>query len=335
MPKFAEPSLDSSCNMPVVEGWQQAADLNILDLELLHNFCTSTCYTLHSDPTLKTLWAINVPKLGFKYDFVMHGILSLSALHLAYTRPERREWYISQATLQNQASLGLVTSILPNITDENCSAVYLFSTLTFILKLASPHKPGDLLVIGESGLQEWLALFRGMQAIILSSHDALESGVLGPMFTVGARRSRLRDVYTSEQSVEVMQLGNLRHAIQHHVIQPHLLHIYMDAIDELQKSFALAYKGAFEALETGEVFVFLFRVSEEYFRLLKDRTQESLAIFAYFCPIAKRLEGNWWSKGLSSHLMSEIYPLLDEEHRLWIQWAMEEIGWLPTRETRY
>ena len=126
-----------------------------------------------------------------------------------------------------------------------------------------------------------------------------------------------------------MHLGDLRHAIQGHVTEPHLLHVYMDAIDELHKSFALAYSGAFEALETTEVFVFLFRVSEEYFRLLQDRTQESLAIFAYFCPITKRLESNWWCKGFSSHLMSEIYVLLDEEHRLWIQWAIEETGSLP------
>ena len=185
--------------MPVTVGWQRAATLNMLDLELLHNFCTSTCYTLHSDPTLKTLWRLNVPRLGFKYDFVMHGILSLSALHLASTRPEQREWYISHAMLQNQAALGLVTSIPLNITDENCSAIYLFSILTFILKLASPRKPGDLLVIGESGLQEWLILFRGMQAIIQASHEPLQSGVLGPMFSVGARRLRLRDEYTAEE----------------------------------------------------------------------------------------------------------------------------------------
>ena len=34
--------------------------LNLLDLELLHNYITSTANTLHTDPALKTLWKINV-----------------------------------------------------------------------------------------------------------------------------------------------------------------------------------------------------------------------------------------------------------------------------------
>lgn len=34
--------------------------LNLLDLELLHNYITSTANTLHTDPAMKTLWKINV-----------------------------------------------------------------------------------------------------------------------------------------------------------------------------------------------------------------------------------------------------------------------------------
>ena len=105
----------------------------------------------------------------------------------------------------------------------------------------------------------------------------------------------------------------------------------MAAIVELRKSFAVAYSEEIAVLESSDVFIFLFRVSEEYLYLLKDRTQESLAIFAYFCIITKRLENAWWSQGWSDHLMSQIHDLLDEEHRLWIRWPMEEIGWLPSR----
>lgn len=107
----------------------------------------------------------------------------------------------------------------------------------------------------------------------------------------------------------------------------------MTAISELQKSFAVAYSGVYDTLESSDVFIFLFCVSGDYLTLLKDRTQESLAIFAHFCIIAKKLEHYWWSDGWSEHLMSQIYAMLDEEHRLWIRWPMEEIGWLPTQGT--
>jgi hypothetical protein len=54
----------------------------------------------------------------------------------------------------------------------------------------------------------------------------------------------------------------------------------MDAIDELQKSFAVAYKGVFQTMESTDVFIWLLQVSEEYLRYLREGMQESLVIFA-------------------------------------------------------
>lgn len=39
---------------------QSTPGLNLLDLELLHNYITSTANTLHTDSASKTLWKINV-----------------------------------------------------------------------------------------------------------------------------------------------------------------------------------------------------------------------------------------------------------------------------------
>lgn len=327
----AQGSLGQNPVVPVTQHWQQEPALNILDLELLHNFCTSTCYTTHSHPAIKTLWRVNVPQLGFSYDFVMRGILALSALHLAHSRPDQRDKFISQAMAHNQVALRTVTALLPNITKENCSAVYLFSVIEFILTLASPRKPGDLLVMGQSGLAEWLTLFRGVQVIVMSFHEELQSGILGPMFAIGSRRSLQRNEQASGATEEDQHLADLRYVIQQSVTDPRHLDVYMFAINELQKSFAVAYSGAQQALESSDVFIFLFRVSGDYLSLLKDRTQESLAIFAHFCIVANKIENHWWAQGWSDHLMSQIYAMLDEEHRLWVRWPMEEIGWLPTQ----
>jgi hypothetical protein len=266
----------------------------------------------------------------------MRGILAISALHLAYFQPERREFFTVQATLQSQAGLRAATLILPNLTCENCSAIYIFSVLTCIYTLASPRKPGDLLVLGSTGVAEWLTLFRGTVSVIESfivnsSDDALKFGVLGPMIIAGARRAALRDAHASaaKRSTEEGQLGELRQVFREAVTDPHMLQVYMDAIDELQKSFTVAYKDVSQMTESTNVFIFLFRVSEEYLLSLQQRTQESLAIFAYFCVIAKRLDTNWWSEGWSNHLLSRVYAELDDEHRLWIRWPIEEIGWVP------
>lgn len=95
----------------------------MIDLELLHNYVTSTAFTIHTDPAMKIAWRINVPQVGFAYEFVMRGILALSALHMAHFQPERRDFYIQQAMLQHQTGLRAATEILPTVTEENCTGV--------------------------------------------------------------------------------------------------------------------------------------------------------------------------------------------------------------------
>lgn len=81
--------------------------------------------------------------------------------------------------------------------------------------------------------------------------------------------------------------------------------------------------------ETSDIFIWLFRVQDDYLELLKRHSQEALVIFAYFCVILKRLDHHWWIEGWSTHLMEKIWGILDEEHRLWVRWPIEEIGWIP------
>ena len=265
----------------------------------------------------------------------MRGILALSALHMAYYKPEKRDLFIAQAKAQNQAGLRVAAAMLPYITQENCSAIYIFSALTCIFTVASPRDPGDFLLLGDSGVASWLTLFRGTRSIIESSYNTLHNGVLSPMFIAGRRRTALREaahVNAADGTTEEGQLGELQQSIRDTVTDPQTLQIYMEAIDELQKVFRVAYNGLFQTIESTDIFIFFLQVSEEYLIFLQERKQESLAIFAYFCVIAKSLEKNWWSEGWSNHLMSRVYALLDEEHKLWIRWPIEEIGWFPTQE---
>jgi hypothetical protein len=132
----------------------------IAEMELLHHYSTSTCYTISRLPVLQTVWRIRVPKFGFSSPFLLHGILSLSALHLAYLKPENRAHYVAQAEFHHNLALQMVSAILPQIDEENAAAVYLFSTVTSIISCAKPRLPDDFWVIGDRDI-EWMSLFRG------------------------------------------------------------------------------------------------------------------------------------------------------------------------------
>lgn len=61
--------------------------LNFRDLELLHNFVAYTSMTMSSQPTIKEFWRTTAPRLALRAEYVMRGILAVSALHTAYNHP--------------------------------------------------------------------------------------------------------------------------------------------------------------------------------------------------------------------------------------------------------
>jgi hypothetical protein len=300
-----------------------------LDLELLHNYSTSTSYTLSADPVLKNLWRVNVPQLGFAYEFVMRGILALSALHLAYQNPEKRDFYTAQAVLQHQTALRTAIDLLTQVTDENCSALWIFSALTSFFAMASPRKPGDFLLVGESGIAEWLYVFQGVRSITESSQEILARGILSPMFKArGPMVQMMEPDFKADD-----HLSHLRHHITASVSDAEAAGIYLAAVDELDKSYTIAYHPSSPKDVPYEILLtWLYHLSPEFLIQLRDHTQEALAIFAYGCVMLRKLDFCWWMEGWSVHLISRIYFSLDEEHRAWIQWPIAEIGWVPDQE---
>lgn len=283
--------------------------LSLLDLELLHHYVTSTAFTLHTDPVMKGLWRTNAPQIGFKHDFVMRGMLALSALHVARFKPEKRDFYIAYASQQHNAGLRTATAVLSQITDDNCAAAYLFSAFTLFFILASPRKGGDFIVLDQRGISDRLRFFRGTSFIIDSSEATLIGGTIGPMFQIGKRREAAQHHIIATEHYD--PLSELQENIIKFGSDPAITTIYTEAVRLLRISF-MHLPGS----EISDVFQWVFRVSDEYLQLLRKQTQESLAIMAYFCVVLKRLDNQWWMEGWSSHLIAKVWNLLDEDHRL-------------------
>ncbi|TVY78578.1 Sterol uptake control protein [Lachnellula suecica] len=304
--------------------------LNMLDLELLHNFSTSTCLTLHTNPSLRALWKVNVPRVGFSHDFVMRGILAVSALHMAHFVPEKKDFYVSQALIHHQSGLRVATSMLSNINDDNCSALYIFSALTLFVAVATPRKPGDFVIVGNTGLVDWPVLLKGTISIIASSQEALSKGVFSSMFKSGERRELLRLTREVKFHGDGDPLADLRDLVSQCQLDDHDFHAYQSAIEELRRTYALVYKQRDAEYEAVDVFTWLFKLTPEFLQLFQSRTQESLAIFTFFCVLLKWIDERWWLAGSGIDFLSQAYDLLDEEHRLWIRWPIEEMGKLDS-----
>jgi hypothetical protein len=316
----------SSIAAPITIAPLPSSGLAVLDLELLHHYMTSTCFTLSRAPAVQAVWRDQTPRIGFTMPCVLHALLALSALHLARSDPSRRTCCLAQAQAHHEAALHTVVPIVPSLVSENSVALFLFSSLTCVYSSAKPPGDNTFLVLFECGhLSEWVRLFRGTKTIIEHSSEDFYEGNLGPIFMNGAHLSAIRrDERTRELGqIHVQELWMI---CNHCTVSPPQRQIYLDAVELLGRTLAVVLKpGEGRRLETADVFAWLLEVSEEYLELLRLEAPVALIIFAHFCVAIKAIEWMWWMEGLSARLMMQLEAVLDAHYHGWLQWPRHQI----------
>ena len=304
--------------------------LSMLDLELMHNFSTSTAYTLNDDSLMCTLFRTSIPKLCLRHPFLMRALLAVSALHVAHYTPSRRHLLVDYAVQQHQAASKTATVMLSEMTDDTCIAMYIFSVLTYVFAMASPssHDTDDILLVTDDFGTEWVHLLRGSRAIVDISEETLKRSEFSPIFEAGHRRFRLRLVDQTPHQ----PLSDLLSFLEGTIKSKSHLDTYSFVIEELRKTFSVIGQVMPGQLNNTDTSIWLFQITDEYLALLKAKDNAALTILAYFCVLLKQMERYWWISGRSEHILGSIYRLIDNQHRLLLRWPMEEIGWMPPQD---
>lgn len=305
--------------------------LQVFDMELMHHYMISTCYTLSRSPAVQTVWRDEAPRVGFTMPAVLHAMLAVSALHLARSDPSRRASCIAHAHMHHTTAVRAVTPNLQSLASDNAVGLFLFSSLICMFACANAKfENNNFLVLFEKGhLAEWASLFRGTRTIInYSSHD-FETGILSSIFMIGARSAAARMAQSIDQGqVYTWELKRMIAAEYAH--DPRTRRIYDETVDSLGRTLAVSMKpGEGTRLQTADIFAWLLEVSNEYLDLLGQEEPVALIIFAYYCVALQQIEWMWWMEGLSSRLLMQLYSVLDEKYRGWIKWPQEQIGWEP------
>ncbi|KAL0261499.1 hypothetical protein SLS55_002929 [Diplodia seriata] len=329
--------------------------LNVVDLELMYNFITSTSHTMSSIPEIRNLWRLEVPRIAFRHDFVLRALLAVSALHMAQFKqePEARDFYVERALAQHRLSLREPMEMLQNLTPENGSAVFVFAVLTAVLSLATPRRPNDFLIVGgdgSGGITNWLFLLRGVSSVADTSREWILSDNIAGM--VHRANVPVLDSELAEEDgpppedQEQEHLKTLRRFLQRdfnadpdatdadgNADIPDELRVYLEATDKLSRAYAYFSRRSGSRATDSEVrsiFIWIYRVSDEYLALLTQFRPHALLIFGYYSALLHRLDSLWWVKGWGTHLISLIYGQLDPYYRALLRWPIEEIGWVPS-----
>lgn len=194
--------------------------------------------------------------------------------------------------------------------------------------LASGRYLKESVVVWESAFPDWTFLLSGACSLIKTLNSNAYQGLLTPLLTYAKERFfAARD----DSRAHPEALDGLRQRVNGSGVSDDLLRIYNLAIDELRHPLSLALHDGGRGMDIMDVFVWKYFVSDEFLPLLRTpgANQEAIVIYAHFCIVLKRLESQWWLQGWATHLISQAWELLDEDHKSWIQWPMEELGWAP------
>ncbi|KAK3303031.1 uncharacterized protein B0T15DRAFT_261738 [Chaetomium strumarium] len=335
--------------------------LPLLELELLHNFTTKTYSTLTADASLWEFWRDDVVQLGLTCDYIMRAVLAVSALHLAYHRPDRRNFYTESGILLHQKAARSAMRVMAaehEIDKDTAASLFIFSMLTIFFALASPRRsnPDGTFFIGSSSssslssssnselgrFPDWAFLVSGGKSIMDVLGERGLDTVAAPFLHYGrarwhAHRAKLHEHSSNEPLLAPLRArifattttGGGRRAAGADEESTELLHTYAHALDELELALVVSRDPA-TPRDVLDAMVWLWEVSDSLVPLLRgtEPRQEAVAIFAHFCVLLKQHEAHWWLQGWGEHVMVRALEVLDEEHKGWIEWPMREMGWM-------
>jgi hypothetical protein len=292
-------------------------------MELLHHWCTSTSSTLTRSPELKILWRTEVPKIGLAHDYVLQTILALSSKHLARLKPEQRNMYEAAAVTLQKEGLDSVSKILPNITEDNCSAIFVFSGLTWMNSLAVLEKPKELPPHSQTETAaDWLVMLRGIVSVTMTASSRLEKGELAAMVDMEKYSSTGENSAPHPADESLLRLKVL---VTVSTVGAERSAMYCTVIDGLRRAFLIFHNLSSDTCFLPVVFSWPSLLPDDYVSRLGKREPEALVIFAYFAALLSKAESCWWLRGWGEHFISNILELLDLKYRVWIQWPLEEL----------
>ena len=292
------------------------------DAELMYYWTTSTCNTLSAQSAGVTFWRTSVTEVGLSHEYVLHLLLAITALHLAHCRPGRHDEYVALSDHHYNAALTSVTSELSHLTQENCDAVLLSVQIICFITWARGPQPGEYLAFGVNGRSEWLIMFRGVRTTI----ESLESGAFTRSLSPNLRTKTGPLPELKSPPAYKEPLAELLSYVKSTSI-PSQLECNLFSHEVLEECYHSRYNGI-----DGEyhvVFAWLYRMQEEFLEALQRHDAVPLIVYAHFAVLMNDMEGFWYMRGWTAHVLGGIWSILRDEDRIWIRWPMAAVGWIP------
>lgn len=294
-----------------------STELNLVDLELLHQYLTSTCIPTGQLPETTTHVQATVLPLAQAHPFVMHGMLAMAATHLSQLRPSRQAYYAMLSAKNHENALPEFRLALQDINSKNCHALIAYSKALVWCLMASDESSSQMRVAPgvECGwLPQWFPLLRGSCQIVEYSRTWIKEGphVLQKLDSTVDYSETLG---YRQISTLMSQLLPLTESLSCEIV-----------LIALRESFVRASIHHHNTPFRNAINFWIGSLPDEYVVLLQKKEPWTLVALAHFCVLVHQCEFVWFMKGHATRLLLSIVECLDSTWRCYVQWPCKELG---------
>ncbi|KAK0228176.1 hypothetical protein IW262DRAFT_1349318 [Armillaria fumosa] len=290
---------------------------DMLDLQLMHHYATATSRFLSSDPASTSVWRIIVPKIAFdiKYQYLLHAILALSALHAHHADPTASQYAVAASAHHFQAKTGVHDAETDVKVDIN--AVFITLALLALYEFVMSSTACSY----SSSRQ---ITFRTIPPKVEQNWTQLHDGVLRPLFLTLAPTvapTPLERQFPSSLSTLLSTMHSPPEVGELYDVSVYAA--YKDSIHFLET----AWKASFEKDYCMRASCMWWaKLTNTFIRLLIEQRPRALIILVHYCVMMKRIavDGPWWARKQWGNEAARILTSLDDR---WMPWT----GWLSNQ----
>ncbi|KFY44779.1 hypothetical protein V494_01304 [Pseudogymnoascus sp. VKM F-4513 (FW-928)] len=287
--------------------------LNLDNIDLIIHWFTTTVFTVNAPTNLaaREICQTIILDQARKHQFLLHGLLALSALHLADSHIDP-ETYTKIATIHHTQGLEMYYSILSNINKENYSASIAFASITimYAFGIARPRETKSSGIELVDHLSQIFILSQGWQSVV-NVADGIDRGTGAPIFS--SPQSHIKALPPGTEAA-FQRLNDMNRGRD--------TEVYELAISTL--------KSVFHSLEADRenphvALQWAHTLPKEFVGLLHERQSLALVIIGHYCVVLDALKGVWWLSGWSKGLLEVILTNIDLSYRDVLEWPKQII----------
>ena len=290
----------------------------------MYHYATTVCDIVGVREDLVHLWRDHIPQQAIKHPFLMHGILALTALHLAYFQLSTSIQRLQTCDKHQAIALERFRSILSSPVDPKLAdARFALAATLAVSSMARSCAGIDSAALDVNTIAELFISTRGVRDMIHLSAEHIRAGPLAAL--LHTRRCPEPTETSLPPSVSA-QFEAIQHMLVMYGLDPNALHHCQAALLELRGIYeTIAYILGTGNVELGDLSRWQVLVSMEYITLVQAHNPPALIILAHYAATMTVVHTAWYTQVWAERALEGIGDALESSMQYWIRWPMEQV----------